>query len=95
MSNLVNGYNVTGNHGTGSERKYHVCDAAGKVLHRADGIGPAFAIAEKLSPGDIAEAVAEPETDLNPGGKDVEAAKTPGGDVEPDAWNDGAPKETT
>ncbi len=60
MSNLVNGYNVTGNHGAGSERKYHVCDAAGKVLHRADGMGPAFAVAEKLPPGDIAETIPEP-----------------------------------
>ena len=52
-SSIVNGYNVTGNHGTGSERKYHLCDAAGKVLHRADGMAPAFAIAEKLPAGDV------------------------------------------
>ena len=33
----INGYNITGNHGTGTDREYHVCNAAGDILHRAKG----------------------------------------------------------
>ena len=50
---LVNGYNVTGNHGTGAERVYCVCDAAGKVLGQHDGAGPAVAAAAARPLGDV------------------------------------------
>ena len=54
ITEFVNGYNVTGNHGTGSERRYHVCDAAGKVLIRsAVGKVHAMAIAAARPPGDV------------------------------------------
>ncbi len=49
---LVNGYNVTGNHATVG-REYHVCDASGKVLHVAAGKRPAIEFAEGREPGDV------------------------------------------
>jgi len=56
---LVNGYNVTGNHGEGSDRKYHVCNAAGDVLSRhAGSVRIAVQAAEALPPGDV---MPEPE----------------------------------
>ena len=62
ITEFVNGYNVTGNHGTGSERKYHVCDAAGKVLIRsAVGKVHAIALAAARPLGDVPEPKPEPE----------------------------------
>lgn len=58
---IVNGYNVTGNYGTGSARLYHVCTADGQVLRRADGLKPAVAAAVALTVGDVSEPEPKPE----------------------------------
>lgn len=56
---FVNGYNVTGNHAKVG-REYHVCNAAGNVLQRANGIEPAMAVAAARLPGDVPEPKPQP-----------------------------------
>ena len=60
ITKLVNGYNVTGNYGA-TDREYRICNAAGNVVARAGGLGPAIAAANAMSLGDV---VPEPEPEL-------------------------------
>jgi hypothetical protein len=59
ITELVNGYNVTGNHGAGAVREYHVCDLAGNTLAEAAGKVLAIAAANAREPGDVPEPVVE------------------------------------
>lgn len=54
MAEIINGYQITGNHGTGAERIYHVCNAAGEALEVVPGSKrKAIARAEACPPGDV------------------------------------------
>ena len=66
FTELVNGYNVTGNHGVKAAREYHVCNAAGNVLARLPGMMLAIADATAREPGDIPEPEPEPTVETKP-----------------------------
>jgi len=73
----INGYNITGNHGTGEDRQYRICNAGGDVLHTSPGSKTiAIATAKSLPPGDVPEPEPEPEPPPQPTEKVAQRRKT-------------------
>jgi len=81
ITEFVNGYNVTGNHGVGAAREYHVRNAAGKVLGTAPGKVLAMAVATEMPTGNVPEPEDEPEPEAEP---DVVVEEAPEPEVEPE-----------
>ncbi len=82
ITELINGYNVTGNHAPAGStaREYRVCDASNRALHIADSKVAAIATARGMRTGDVIEVKPPPVAEIPP---EVKAVIEPVEEKEP------------